>query len=316
MNKLIQLSKNLIPLFIGLFFIYLSYENTTEDDRNNVIKYIENADYQFIIISMFFGLFSHISRAIRWTYLLAPLGYKPRLANSIMAVLIGYLSNLGIPRSGELIRATVMKRYDKIPFQKGFGTVIAERVFDLIILLIFVCFALSLQFDLIVNTLDFTPFKLLPFLILMLIFGLCFGVLMYSKNPILEKFKLFLNEIWQGVISIKRIKKKKPFIFHTLFIWVMYILMFGVIKYSIPETSNLGLNALIPAFVIGGLSISITNGGIGIYPYTVSMVLISFGISKDSSLAFGWIVWSCQTLMILTFGAMAFFALPLINRQQ
>ena len=96
----------------------------------------------------------------------------------------------------------------------------------------------------------------------------------------------------------------------------MYILMFGVIKYSIPETANLGLNALIPAFVIGGLSISITNGGIGIYPYTVSLVLISFGIGKDSSLAFGWIVWSCQTLMVLTFGAIAFFALPLINRQR
>ena len=92
--------------------------------------------------------------------------------------------------------------------------------------------------------------------------------------------------------------------------------MFGIIKYSIPETANLGLNALIPAFVIGGLSISITNGGIGIYPYTVSLVLISFGISKDSSLAFGWIVWSCQTFIILAFGAIAFFALPLINRQK
>ena len=281
-----------------------------------MIKYIQNADYHFIIISMFFGLSSHISRAIRWTYLLVPLGYKPRLANSILAVLIGYLSNLGIPRSGELLRATVMNRYDKIPFQKGFGTVIAERVLDLIILFIFVCFALSLQFDLIMNTLDFKTFKPLPFLIIVSISGLGLGVLMYSKSPLLEKFKLFLTDIWQGVISIKKIKKKKPFIFHTLFIWVMYLLMFGVIKYSIPETYNLGLNALIPAFVVGGLSISITNGGIGIYPYTVSLVLISFGISKDSSLAFGWIVWSCQTLMILTFGVIAFFALPLINRQR
>ena len=308
--------KNLIPLLIGLFFIYLSYQNTTVDDRNNISNYVQNADYHFIIISMLFGLFSHISRAIRWRYLLVPLGYKPRYANSILAVLIGYLSNLGIPRSGELLRATVMNRYDKIPFQKGFGTVIAERVFDLIILFIFVCLALALQFDLIMNTLDFRPFKLLSLLIIILIFGLGIGILVYSKSPLLEKFKFFLTEIWQGVISIKKIKKKKLFIFHTLFIWVMYVLMFGVIKYSIPETSNLGLNALIPAFVIGGLSILITNGGIGIYPYTVSLVLISFGISKDSSLAFGWIVWSCQTLMVLTFGAIAFFALPLINRQR
>jgi hypothetical protein len=149
-----------------------------------------------------------------------------------------------------------------------------------------------------------------------LVFGLGLRVLMHFKSPLLEKFKIFLTEIWQGVISIKKIEKKKSFIFHTLFIWVMYLLMFGVIKYAVPETVNLGLNALIPAFVIGGLSISITNGGIGIYPYAVSLVLVSFGISKDSSLAFGWIVWSCQTLMIVTFGAIAFFALPLINRQR
>ena len=316
MKKVILVSRNLIPLVIGLFFIYLSYQNTTVNDRNNVIKYIQNADYHFIIISIVFGLLSHISRAIRWTYLIVPLGYKPRISNSVLAVLIGYLSNLGIPRSGELLRATVMNRYDKIPFQKGFGTVIAERVVDLIILFIFICIALSLQFDLIMNTLDLSSSKLLQFLFVMLVFGLGLGVLMYSKSPLLEKFKSFLTEIWQGVLSIKKIEKKKSFIFHTLFIWVMYLLMFGVIKYAVPETVNLGLNALIPAFVIGGLSISITNGGIGIYPYAVSLVLVSFGISKDSSLAFGWIVWSCQTLMIVTFGAIAFFALPLINRQR
>ena len=124
MKKVILVSRNLIPLIIGLFFIYLSYQNTTVNDRNNVIKYIQNADYHFIIISIVFGLLSHISRAIRWTYLLVPLGYKPRISNSVLAVLIGYLSNLGIPRSGELLRATVMNRYDKIPFQKGFGTLV------------------------------------------------------------------------------------------------------------------------------------------------------------------------------------------------
>ena len=145
MNKVIQLSKNLIPLLIGLFFIYLSYQNTSVDDRKNVIKYIRNADYHFIIISSIFGLLSHVSRAIRWSYLLVPLGYKPRLANSILAVLIGYLSNLGIPRSGELLRATAMDRYNNIPFQKGFGTIIAERVIDLILLFIFVCIALLLS---------------------------------------------------------------------------------------------------------------------------------------------------------------------------
>ena len=103
---------------------------------------------------------------------------------------------------------------------------------------------------------------------------------------------------------------------HTLFIWIMYILMFWIVKFSISETASLGMNAMIPAFVIGGLSISATNGGIGIYPYSVSLVLVAYGVSNESSLAFGWIIWTCQTLMVVTFGAMAFFALPLVNRQK
>ena len=118
------------------------------------------------------------------------------------------------------------------------------------------------------------------------------------------------------MISIKYMKNKGLFIAHTLFIWTMYVLMFWIIKFSIPETVGLGINALIPAFVVGGLSISATNGGIGIYPYSVSLVLIAFGISKESGLAFGWIMWTCQTLMVVTFGAMAFFALPLVNRHK
>ena len=117
-------------------------------------------------------------------------------------------------------------------------------------------------------------------------------------------------------MSIKRMKNKGLFITHTIFIWLMYILMFWIVKFSIPETISLEMNAIIPAFVVGGLSISATNGGVGIYPYSVSLVLIAFGISKESSLAFGWISWTCQTLMLVIFGAMAFFALPLVNRQK
>ena len=109
--------------------------------------------------------------------------------------------------------------------------------------------------------------------------------------------------------------KKAAFLFHTFFIWTMYIAMFYVIKWAVPETESLSLNALLPAFVIGGLTISATNGGIGIYPFSVALILSAFGISKESGLAFGWIVWSSQTLMIIIFGGLSFFILPLVNRK-
>lgn len=316
--KVIQLSKKILPLAIGGFFIFLSYQNTSADDRENVIKYIQNADYRFVSLSALFGILSHISRAIRWKLLLAPMGYNPRLINSILAVLIGYLSNLGIPRSGELLRATVMDRYEKIPFQKGFGTVIAERVIDLILLLLFITFALILQYELVVDFLKIEPSRLirlsLVFLIILIGFLIIRKILIRSSHPVVEKVRTFLTGIWDGINSIRKLKNKGAFILHTLFIWSMYILMFYVIKYAIPETSILGFDALIPAFVVGGLSMSASNGGMGIYPFAVSVVLIAFGISKESGLAFGWIMWSCQTLLVVTFGAISFFTLPLINR--
>lgn len=320
MKKAISLSKKIIPLLIGVFFIYLSYQNTTPEDRQNIFKYIKNADYRFVLLSAFFGILSHISRAVRWQYLLAPLGFRPRTINSVLAVLIGYFSNLGIPRSGELLRATAMDRYENIPFQKGFGTVIAERVVDLILLLLCILLALGLQYDMIIGYLNLKDLNFiqtgLSLIILAMVFFVCRKFFLQSTHPITEKFKHFFQGIWEGMISIKYMKNKGLFIAHTVFIWTMYVLMFWIVKFSIPETESLGINALIPAFVVGGLSISATNGGIGIYPYSVSLVLIAFGISKESSLAFGWIMWTCQTLMVVTFGAMAFFALPLINRQK
>jgi uncharacterized protein (TIRG00374 family) len=303
-----------------MFFIYLSYQNTTPEDRTNIFKYIKNADYRFVLLSAFFGVLSHISRAVRWQFLLAPLGYRPKTINSVLAVLIGYFSNLGIPRSGELLRATAMDRYENIPFQKGFGTVIAERVVDLVLLVGCIVLALALQYDLIVDYLKIENMNFLQMGVgfVLVVIGLILfrKYFLLSTHPIIEKIKQFFQGIWEGMLSIKLMENKGLFIAHTFFIWLMYVLMFWVIKFSIPETVNLGMNAMIPAFVVGGLSISATNGGVGIYPYSVSLVLIAFGISKESSLAFGWIMWTCQTLMIVTFGAMAFFALPLINRKK
>ena len=310
----------MIPFALGIFFVYLSYRNTTPEDRHNIFRYIKNADYRFVALSVFFGILSHISRAVRWKYLLSPLGYCPKNINSILAVLIGYLANLGIPRSGELLRASAMDRYENIPFQKGFGTVITERIIDLAILMIFILLALSLQYELIVDYINFEElnFFLIAISLFILALSLIFlkKFLIQSTHPIAFRIKKFFQGIWKGMISVNKMKNKELFIAHTLFIWVMYILMFWIIKFSIPETAGLGINAMITAFVVGGLSISATNGGLGIYPYSVSLVLIAFGISNESSLAFGWIIWTCQTLMVVTFGAMAFFALPLVNRQK
>jgi len=320
LKKLASISKMILPLGIGIFFIYLSYNNTTPEDRENIFLHIKNAEYRFVLFSAVFGALSHISRAYRWKFLLAPLGYRPRLINSVLAVLIGYVSNLGIPRSGELFRATVMDRFENIPFQKGFGTVIAERLVDLVILLCFISLALILQFDLIWDILakkSINPVQIIIIIVsVVVVFLVLRKFINRSNNPILNKIRLFFAGLWEGIISLKKMEHKWAFIGHTLFIWLMYLAMFYIIKFSIPETASLGLESLIAAFVVGALAISATNGGVGIYPFSVSLVLIAYGISKESSLAFGWIMWTSQTVMVVLFGSLAFFALPLVNRSK
>ena len=272
------------------------------------------------MLSVFFGILSHLSRAYRWKYLLSPLGYQPRFINSALAVLIAYIANLGIPRSGEILRATTLSSYEKIPFEKTFGTIVAERLVDLLILIGFVLNALILQFDIIWSILG--EKKISP---LQILIGLAFVIIGYialkklfalSQNPLLIRIKNFFWGLAEGVMSLKNMPNKGLFIGHTLFIWLMYLAMFYVIKWTVPETASLGMNAMLPAFVVGGLAISATNGGIGIYPFSVALVLAAFNISNESGLAFGWIMWTSQTLMIIIFGSLSFFVLPLVNRQQ
>ncbi len=272
------------------------------------------------MLSVFFGILSHLSRAYRWKYLLSPLGYQPRFINSALAVLIAYIANLGIPRSGEILRATTLSSYEKIPFEKTFGTIVAERLVDLLILIGFVLTALVLQFDIIWSILN--EKKISP---LQILIGLAFVIIGYivlkklfalSQNPLLIRIKNFFWGLAEGVMSLKNMPNKGLFIGHTLFIWLMYLAMFYVIKWTVPETASLGMNAMLPAFVVGGLAISATNGGIGIYPFSVALVLAAFNISNESGLAFGWIMWTSQTLMIIVFGSLSFFVLPLVNRQQ
>jgi uncharacterized protein (TIRG00374 family) len=318
LNKIKSLLKLILPLTIGLFFVYLSYNTTSEEERKLIYTYIQKADLRFVMLSVFFGVLSHLSRAYRWKFLLSPLGYQPRFINSVLAVLIAYIANLGIPRSGEILRATTLSSYENIPFEKTFGTIVAERLVDLLILLIFVLTALVLQFDIIWSVLAEKKISPAQLLLVFTLFAVGYLVVkklfVRSQHPVVLRIKNFFLGLTEGILSLKTMPNKGVFIGHTLFIWIMYLAMFYVIKWTVPATASLGLSAILPAFVVGGLTISATNGGVGIYPFSVALVLSTFGISNESGLAFGWIMWTSQTLMIILFGSLSFFVLPLVNR--
>ena len=312
--------KTILPIALGISLVAYSYLITSAEDRSQIVKYIREADPIWILLSVGIGFLSHLSRAIRWNYLLEPMGYHPKIRNNLLLVLSAYFANLGIPRSGEVLRATGLSTYEGVPFQKGFGTIVTERVIDVIMLLIVILIALISQTQIISGYLKESGFGLGSSIgIIVVGVGGLFGILALlksSSNPFFLKIRDFLRGLLEGVMSIFHMRRKWAFIGHTLFIWSCYVGMFWDIKYTIPETVSLDFGQLLVAFVAGAFAMSATNGGIGLYPIAVSKAIALFGISSVSGDAFGWIMWIAQTLMVVLFGTISFLLLPLWNRDK
>ncbi len=321
MNKKIKKTLFIIlPIALGVFLIWYFLSKLTSEDKSAILDSFKSANYWWVVLSLFFGILSHLSRAYRWQFLLEPLGYKPKFANSTMTVLIAYLLNLLIPRSGEIARATAISKYEDIPFEKAFGTIVAERISDVIMLLSIIGLAFVLQADLIKDKLFSDPSSMVQKIIFLAI-GTILIVLFYryikkSENAFFIKVKNFINGLIEGALSVLKMKKKCAFIFHTIFIWLMYVLMFYAVTFAIPETSNLPFEAIIVGFVVGALSMALTNGGLGTYPVFVAGALILYNIEDNPARAFGWIMWTAQTLMVLLFGGLSFLLLPIYNRNK
>ena len=319
-ERLIKSLKSLLPIGLGVFLVIYSYLSTDEIIRSQIYFYIRQANPLYVGLSLLFALLSHVSRAIRWNYLLRPLGYQTPLLSSFYFVMMAYFANLGIPRSGEVLRATSLRTYEKVPFEKGFGTIVTERIIDLVMLFIVIGVTLFLQTERL-TTLMVSNKKALVISVLVLIIAVVglwvsIAVLKKSTLAIAQKLTRFLEGIQSGLLSVFKMKQKGYFIAHTLFIWACYIAMFWVIKYTLPETESLGLSELLVAFIAGSFAMTATNGGVGLYPIAVRASLALFGISFASGEAFGWILWISQTLMIVLCGAFCFLSLPLIYRKR
>jgi len=284
-----------------------------------LLQYFKDANYMYIGLGLFFGLLSHLSRAYRWQFMIEPMGYKLRLPNSIMAVFATYLVNYTIPRAGEITRATIITNYEGVPFEKGFGTIVAERIADMLVMLLIIIITLFLEFEFIYQFFieRFDSHKIIYGLIaVLIIMSLFILFIRSSSSKFAIKVKSFVSGLIEGVMTIFKMKKKWAFIFHTLFIWAMYVLMFYVTTFALEETTNIPLAAILIGFISASFSIAATNGGIGSYPVAVYLAFSIFGIAKDPSIAFGWIMWSSQTLMIIVLGGLSLIYLPIYNRKE
>jgi len=314
-----------LPLAFGIYVVYYQYNQLEPEQVETIKQSFRDADYFWVLLSLFFGTLSHVSRAYRWRYTLSPLGIQVGFLNSYFAVMIGYVSNIVFPRLGEVSRCAVLAKYEKQPFEKLFGTVVAERVADMIILMSIIVIVLFLQMDMLRDSLadmidsagdSSSVFKKLAILTVVSIVILISGLVVFkvSSHPIIVKLKTFTKGLLDGVLSILKMKQKWEFIGHTAFIWAMYMVMFYVPFFALPETAEVPLAGVSAAFVMGGLSIVFVQGGIGIYPLFVALVLTLYGVSETSGLTLGWIIWTAQTVMLVGWGAISLICMPLNNR--
>ena len=308
-----------IPLFIGIGLIYYQYTSLSEEQLANIKLYFKNADYKFVFLSLLISLLGYWARAYRWKYSLNHLGYETKFRNNFFAVCVSYLVNLTIPRSGEITRAVLLKKYEKVPFDKGFGTIVAERVVDLLIFLLFVFVAFILQFNTISTFIfeNISPSKLILIGISGLVLGLVFLLIWFRSNwKIIGKIKDKFAGLLEGMTSILVMKNRWKYLFFSFFIWFSYLMMFYVCIFAIPETSDIAFSIVIMGFIFGSVAIGFTNGGIGAFPISIQTVLLLYGINKGAGAALGWIIWTSQTLLTILLGLSSYLLLYFFNKHK
>lgn len=308
-----------IPLFIGIGLIYYQYTSLSEEQLENIKLYFKNADYKFVFLSLLISLMGYWARAYRWKYSLNHLGYETKFRNNFFAVCVSYLVNLTIPRSGEITRAVLLRKYENVPFDKGFGTIVAERFVDLLIFLLFVFVAFILQFNTISTFIfeNIAPSKLILIGIIGFVLGLVFLLIWFRSNwKIIGKIKEKFAGLLEGMTSILVMKNRWKYLFFSLFIWFSYLMMFYVCIFAIPETSDIAFSIVIMGFIFGSVAIGFTNGGIGAFPISIQTVLLLYGINKGAGAALGWIIWTSQTLLTIILGLSSYLMLYFFNKHK
>ena len=312
-KHIIKILKIVIPLGIGIYLTWFFYSGLTQEEKDAIPVAFANANYFWVLLSLLAGWLGHLSRAYRWKFLMEPLGYKPKLSNMYHSTMIGYVLNYTIPRSGEIARPGFLAKKENLPFDKVFGTVVAERIIDIImILLIMGGTSLLVGQDVIdgFTKSDKTsgpPYLLYAILGIGLIGVLSFTISSKIRGFFIEKMK----GMWEGVRTIFIMKKRIPFILHTLFIWFTYVMLMWLMAQGVDGMEKIEAKELLVGFVVGAIAIGITPGGIGLYPIFITAALVYFGYDKYLASSFAIMAWVIQTLLLVILGIYSLYAIKI-----
>ena len=315
----------------GIFLVWWQFDAMTPVQFEHFKSALASADYKVMIPVILMSLASHASRSLRWRILIAPMGYRPTLFNTFSVTMVGYLANSFVPRLGEILKCTLLGKYEKIPVQKLIGTIVTERLFDFLCYLIFIVITIIIQFELLG---DFITTKFLSWSdhsiglplwmktsitlagIALLFYLLRFVLIKYAPTKIIQRVKHFIHGLKEGIYSIKKLEKRGWFLFHTLFIWTMYLLQVYIGFSAIEAVSHLGLSEACSVLTLASLAMILTPGGIGTFPTAVFLVLSLYQIDQPTGEAFGWLMWGATTFIVLFFGLLSLALLFFINQKK
>lgn len=314
----------------GIFLVWWQLRSMTELDKKEFYNAFRKADYVLLIPIVIMSILSHLSRSVRWKLLMEPLGYKPALKNVFAATMVGYLANSAIPRLGEILKCSILARYEKLKIDKLVGTILVERTFDLICFMIFIGITVLIQIELIGGYVKkemsniasgsgmplWEKLTLIVLVLVSIIFLIRFLFKKFPGNVVITKINGFIGGIGTGFATIKNLKHRKLFIAHTIFIWAMYLLQIYVGFFTLAETSGLSLKAACSVLTLATLAMIATPGGIGSFPIFVMRVLLIYGITKSTGQAFGWLMWGASTGIIVSCGVLALLLLPYLNKRK
>tara|TARA_B110000027_G_scaffold128991_1_gene150030 strand:- start:277 stop:1233 length:957 start_codon:yes stop_codon:yes gene_type:complete len=316
-NKLIKVLKIFLPIAIGIYLTWYFVSNSTLTEKEYFLQSLSEVNYGWILVALIIAFFAHLSRAYRWKYLLETLDLKPKLSLMYHSVMIGYIINLTIPRSGELARAAYFSRYQKTKSDQIFGTIVIERVIDLVMfaLVFFIAFLFQADQDKFNELRQISNGSSNTYLIpSLLIFGIIFLGVLAGIKKVRVKVLNFLKGIILGATAILRLKNKIGFLIHTFFIWACYITMLWISAMALPDIENITINAVFASFVAGAIAIGATPGGIGLYPIMVASVLTElYGYDGQVAKSFGMLMWSSQTIFMILLGIISLIAIKKEN---
>lgn len=325
-----------LSLGIGVVLVYWFIGQMSESDKQHVLEDVRRANYLWVILPPIIGLISNYFRSERWRLLLNSLGYKPGFWNTFLSVMMMYFLNLFFPRLGEVSRCGVLARYENIPVDKAIGTMVLERIVDVICLGIVALLLLAVEHDKFLQLYDqiiknsqatfgdiIAKYQISPLLKYGVMGAALLGLILFigaqirakGYENILANTKERVIGLLRGLISIKDVPSPFMFVVHTVMIWACYFSMAYLGFFMFPETSHLGLMTGFMCLFFGGIANSLTPGGLGLYPIFIQIVLTLYGIIGSAAISLGLVQWTMQTAAILVAGVISLIVLAIINRE-